>query len=157
MSCILSVWAGQQGLWPARNSRVPFDEDRSQVRTGSGPRIMASLRTLVITMLRLAGAASIAAALRYHARRPSRPLTHLPAHASWLDQAEIYFSVVQRKVLTPNDFTTLDQLRDRLAAFEVHYNQIARPFNWTFTRADLNDLLHRIDAHNRAQPHILAA
>jgi predicted transposase YbfD/YdcC len=53
---------------------VDFDEDRSQVRAASGPRIMASLRNLVITILRLAGAASIAAALRYHARRPSRPL-----------------------------------------------------------------------------------
>jgi predicted transposase YbfD/YdcC len=53
---------------------LDFDEDRSQVRTASGPRIMASLRNLVITILRLAGAASIAAALRYHARRPSRPL-----------------------------------------------------------------------------------
>ena len=53
---------------------MDFDEDRSQVRTGSRPRIMASLRNLVITILRLTGAASIAAALRYHARRPSRPL-----------------------------------------------------------------------------------
>ena len=49
-------------------------EDRSQVRTAHGPRIMASLRNLVITILRLAGTTSIAAALRYHARRPSRPL-----------------------------------------------------------------------------------
>ena len=53
---------------------LDFDEDRSQVRTASGPRIMASLRNLVITILRLAGATSIAAALRYHARRPARPL-----------------------------------------------------------------------------------
>ena len=53
---------------------MDFDEDRSQARTAAGPRIMASLRNLVITILRLAGAASIAAALRYHARRPSRPL-----------------------------------------------------------------------------------
>jgi DDE_Tnp_1-associated/Transposase DDE domain len=53
---------------------MDFDEDRSQVRTASGPRIMASLRNLVITILRLAGTTSIAAALRYHARRPSRPL-----------------------------------------------------------------------------------
>jgi predicted transposase YbfD/YdcC len=53
---------------------LDFDEDRSQVRTASGPRIMASLRNLAITILRLAGAASIAAALRHHARRPSRPL-----------------------------------------------------------------------------------
>jgi predicted transposase YbfD/YdcC len=53
---------------------IDFDEDRSQVRTASGPRIMASLRNLAITILRLAGATSIAAALRYHARRPDRPL-----------------------------------------------------------------------------------
>jgi predicted transposase YbfD/YdcC len=53
---------------------MDFDEDRSQIRTANGPRVMASLRNLVITILRLAGAASIAAALRYHARRPSRPL-----------------------------------------------------------------------------------
>jgi predicted transposase YbfD/YdcC len=53
---------------------MDFDEDRSQVRTAAGPRIMASLRNLAITILRLAGATSIAGALRYHARRPSRPL-----------------------------------------------------------------------------------
>jgi hypothetical protein len=64
---------------------------------------------------------------------PNAHLIHLPAHASWLDQAEIYFSVIQHKVLTPNDFTSLDQIRDRLAAFEARYNAIARPFTWKFT------------------------
>ena len=88
---------------------------------------------------------------------PNAQLIHLPAHASWLDQAEIYFSVVQRKVISPNDFTSLDQIRDRLAAFETRYNAIARPFSWGFTRADLSDLLRRIDAHDKAQPHALAA
>ena len=53
---------------------VTYDEDRSQVRTGNGPRVMASLRNLAIAILRLAGHASIAAALRYHARQPGRPL-----------------------------------------------------------------------------------
>jgi transposase len=88
---------------------------------------------------------------------PNAHLIHLPVHASWLDQAEIYFSVVQRKVVSPNDFTNLAQIRDRLAAFEIHYNAIARPFNWKFTRTDLDDLLHRIDAHNKIQPHAMAA
>jgi hypothetical protein len=88
---------------------------------------------------------------------PNAHLIHLPAHASWLDQAEIYFSVVQRKVLTPNDFTDLDQIRDRLTAFETRYNEIARPFTWRFTRTDLSDLLRRIDAHGKTQPHALAA
>jgi DDE superfamily endonuclease len=88
---------------------------------------------------------------------PNAHLIHLPAHASWLDQAEIYFSVVQRKALTPNDFTSLDQIRDRLAAFEERYNAIARPFGWKSTRTDLDDLLHRIDAPHKIQPHALAA
>jgi transposase len=88
---------------------------------------------------------------------PNAHLIHLPAHASWLNQAEIYFSVVQRKALTPNDFTSLDQIRDRLAAFETRYNAIARPFRWNFTRTDLHDLLRRIDAHDKPQPHALAA
>ena len=88
---------------------------------------------------------------------PNAHLIHLPAHASWLDQAEIYFSVVQRKALKPNDFTSLSQIRERLTAFETRYNTIARPFSWKFTRADLNDLLDRIDAHQQAQPSALAA
>jgi putative alpha-1,2-mannosidase len=88
---------------------------------------------------------------------PNTHLIHLPVHASWLDQAEIYFSVLQRKVITPNDFTSLDQIRGRLATFEIRYNTIARPFNWKFTRTDLDDLLRRIDAHAQTQPHTLAA
>jgi predicted transposase YbfD/YdcC len=53
---------------------MDYDEDRSQVRTASAPRVMATLRNLALTILRLAGHASIAAALRHHARRPDRPL-----------------------------------------------------------------------------------
>ncbi len=98
-----------------------------------------------------------ASAARMASTWPTAHLIHLPAHASWLDQAEIYFSVVQRKVLTPNDFTGLDQIRDRLAAFEARYNAIARPFTWKFTRTDLRDLLRRIDLHDKTGPHALAA
>jgi predicted transposase YbfD/YdcC len=53
---------------------IDWDEDRSQIRTASAPRVMATLRNLAITILRLAGHISIAAALRHHARRPQRPL-----------------------------------------------------------------------------------
>jgi hypothetical protein len=98
------------------------------------------------------GAASVKRMIRAW---PNAHLIHLPVHASWLDQAEIYFSVVQRKVVSPNDFTSLGQIRDRLTAFEIRYNAIATPFNWKFTRNDLDDLLHRIDAHD--QSHALAA
>ena len=76
-------------------------------------------------------------------------MIHTPTHASWLNQAEIYFSVVQRKVVAPNDFTRLDQVRQRLADFEVRYNATARPLGWRVTSADLDDLLHRIDRHQQ--------
>ncbi len=84
---------------------------------------------------------------RMHQAWPTTHLIHLPVHASWLDQAEIYFSVVQRKVVAPNDFIDLDQIRERLAAFETRYNAVAAPFNWKFTRRDLGNLLQRIDTH----------
>jgi hypothetical protein len=71
-------------------------------------------------------------------------LVHTPVHASWLNQAEIYFSVTQRKVLQPNNFTDLDELERTLLAFGRHYEQIAQPFNWKFTRVDLHKLLTRL-------------
>ena len=66
---------------------------------------------------------------------------HLPVHASWLNQIEIYFSVVQRKVLTPNDFSSLNDVENRLFGFQEHYQRIAKPFEWKFTRDDLSKLL----------------
>ena len=71
-------------------------------------------------------------------------LVQLPVHASWLNQVEIYFSVVQRKVLTPNDFTDLAEVEARLLAFERRYEQTATPFEWKFTRVDLAKLLERL-------------
>jgi DDE superfamily endonuclease len=81
---------------------------------------------------------------------PTLRLIHLPVHASWLDQCEIYFSIVQRKVVTPNDFTDLDEIAERLAAFETRYNTVAEPFDWRFGRDDLDKLLARIDQHRAA-------
>jgi transposase len=85
---------------------------------------------------------------------PNLTLVHLPVHASWLNQIEIYFSVVQRKVLTPNDFTDLDEVARRLLGFQRRYQQTAVPFDWRFTRADLAKLLRRLDAR---QQHTTAA
>ncbi len=82
---------------------------------------------------------------------PNLRLVHTPVHASWLNQAEIYFSVVQRKVLTPNDFTDLDAVEQRLRTFARHYEQIAQPFKWKFTRDDLHKLLARADQHQSGQ------
>ena len=74
-----------------------------------------------------------------------------PGVCSWLNQVEIYFSVIQRKVLAPNDFHNLDELETRLLEFQDYYQQIATPFEWKFTTADLQDLLDRITAHENAQ------
>jgi DDE superfamily endonuclease len=81
---------------------------------------------------------------RMHDAWPNARLIHLPIHASWLNQIEIYFSILQRKALTPNAFADLDALAERICAFEHHYRQIAKPFDWSFTRADLDALLARL-------------
>jgi hypothetical protein len=81
-------------------------------------------------------------------------LIHLPIHASWLNQAELFFSIVQRKALTPNDFASLDDLAQRLLSFGEHYRTIARPFEWTFTRQDLNRVLAKIADR---EPHLQLA
>ena len=84
---------------------------------------------------------------------PNLRLIHLPVHASWLNQIEIVFSIIQRKVVNPNDFFDLDQITDRLAAFEDRYNQLAEPFDWTLhPRRPGNELLERIATHDPAAP-----
>jgi hypothetical protein len=85
-----------------------------------------------------------ASVVRLHTAWPRLVLVHLPVHASWLNQVEIYFSVVQRKVLTPNDFASLDEVEARLLAFEERYAAIAKPFAWKFTRHDLSRLLDNL-------------
>ncbi|MFB9579550.1 transposase [Streptomyces yanii] len=89
---------------------------------------------------------------RLTAAYPNAVLVHTPVHASWLNQVEIYFSVVQRKVVTPNDFTDLNEVADRLRAFEDRYNATAQPFQWKFTTSDLDDLLARLDRHTTDHP-----
>jgi DDE superfamily endonuclease len=84
------------------------------------------------------------AANRLRNKWPNLILIHTPVHASWLNQVEIYFSIVQRKVLTPNDFSSLQELEQRLLAFQSHYERSASPFNWTFTRDHLHALLVKI-------------
>src|ERR1700737_1772179 len=81
------------------------------------------------------------AAQRIRSQWPNAVLVHTPIHAIWLNPIEIYFSIVQRKVLTPNDFLSLVQLEQRLLAFQKHYQQTASPFQWTFTPKVLNPLL----------------
>jgi len=84
---------------------------------------------------------------RLTARWPNIIPVYTPLHASWLNQIEIYFSILQRKVLTPNDFSTIDEVADRLARFARHYQRVATPFQWRFTRKDLRRLLAKLKTH----------
>jgi len=84
---------------------------------------------------------------RLRTAHPNAVMVHTPVHASWLNQIEIFFSVVQKKVLSPNDFPSLDKLSETLLDFIVRYNRAAEPFNWKYTANDLKDLLRRIREH----------
>jgi hypothetical protein len=138
--------------WDVRHGRVfgrsepsggiePFDRLVWQVMTkepyASAPRVF----WIVDNGSSHRGQASID---RLQRRWANLILVHLPTHASWLNQIEIYFSIVQRKVLTPNDFDSLADVARRLNEFEHLYNQIAEPFGWKFTRTDLNRWLERL-------------
>ena len=87
------------------------------------------------------------AAGRLRRAHPNAVMIHTPVHASWLNQVEIFFSVIQKKVVSPNDFPSLEKLSETLLAFIDRYNQTARPFNWKYTSDDLKKLLRRISEH----------
>lgn len=106
-------------------TRPPYNEARRVfwiVDNGSSHRGLASVR-------------------RLQGRYPRLTLVHGPIHASWLNQIEIYFSIVQRKVLSPNDFSSLDILAERLLDFHSYWEITAKPFQWKFTRRDLAAVL----------------
>ena len=83
-------------------------------------------------------------AARLKAKHPNLVVVNSPVHASWLNQIEIYFSILQRKALTPNDFPSLQALHERVMGFQSHYEKRAKPFEWKFTRRDLNDLIEKL-------------
>ena len=90
-----------------------------------------------------------AAARRLRQAYPHAILVHTPVHASWLNQVEIYFSIIQRKVLTPNDFADLEALRLRLALYEDLSNRSPQPFAWKFDRVKLVALMAKMEAHEK--------
>jgi DDE superfamily endonuclease len=75
---------------------------------------------------------------------PNAILVHTPVHASWLNQVEVSFSLLQRKVLTPNDSADLQELELRIKLDEDLTNSQPKPFDWKFTKYDLFNLLQRI-------------
>ncbi len=95
------------------------------------------------------GAASIDRMVKAYA---NAVLVPTPVHASWLNQVEIYFSLVQRKVLTPNDFADLAAVEQRLRLYEELTNCCPRPFDWKFDRRKLRAFLRRLDARRMAIP-----
>jgi hypothetical protein len=125
---------------------------RVQATIGAREIVISHERREVGRHPRLQGRYQTAARLDHYLE-----LVHTPIHASWLNQAEIYLSVVQRKVLQPNEFAELALLEERLLAFGRHYEQIAKPFQWKFTRHDLNRLLDRLDQPNTATQALRAA
>jgi transposase len=89
------------------------------------------------------------AAARLRAAHPNAIMIHTPVHASWLNQVEIFFSIIQKKVVSPNNFPSLEKLSETLLAFIERYNLTAKPFNWKYTAGDLRDLLRRIGEHEK--------
>ena len=84
---------------------------------------------------------------RLHQADSRIPVVHTPVHASWLNQVELYVSIIPRKGLTPNDFATLEAVQLRLASlYEDSSNQCPTPFQWTFDRLQLTTLLATIAA-----------
>lgn len=90
-----------------------------------------------------------AAADRLRRAHPNAVMIHTPVHASWLNQVEIFFSVIQKKVVSPNNFPSLEKLSETLLAFVDRYNRTAEPFSWKYTADDLKDLLRRISEHKK--------
>jgi hypothetical protein len=148
----LAAWDVQRGVvlgrCAAKTGIKPFGQLVDQV-LGQAPYDQAErLFFIVDNGSSHRGKASVE---RMRCRDKRIVLVHTPVHASWLNQVEIYFSIIQRKVLTPNDFATLDAIRMRLELYEELSNRTPKPFSWKFTRQDMLAWL------KRASPHILAA
>jgi transposase len=75
---------------------------------------------------------------------PNIVVVHTPTHASWLNQIELYFSIVQRKVLTPLDLPDRGAVGERILNFQERYDRTAKPFRWKFTRQNLQDRLQAL-------------
>jgi hypothetical protein len=130
------------GRCERKSGIAPFDRLVAQVMAESPYKDARRVFWIVDNGSAHRGQSSIA---RLQERYPNLVLVHGPVHASWLNQIEIYFSIVQRKVLTPNDFRSLQELEKRLLGFQCYYEQIAKPFEWKFTRRDLHKLLNKIE------------
>jgi DDE superfamily endonuclease len=141
----LAAWDVQEGLvmgrCEAKTGIEPFGRLAGQVM--ERPEYKTAPRTfwVVDNGSSHRGAVSVRRLSEAH---PNAILVHTPVHASWLNQVEVYFSLLQRKVLTPNDSANLQELELRIRLYEELTNKEPRPFDWKFTKYDLFDLLQRV-------------
>ncbi len=131
------------GRCEPRAGKDPFDRLVDQVMTQEPYASAKRVFWVVDNGSSHAGQASIE---RLEGRFENLVLVHLPVHASWLNQIEIYFSILQRKALTPNDFPSLAALEERILGFQGHWQRVAEPFEWNFTRRDLAALMAKLSA-----------
>jgi hypothetical protein len=154
----LAAWDVRRGKVFGRSEQkggiAPFDRLVWQVMTKEPYASARRVFWIVDNGSSHRGRASIE---RLQGRWPNLVLVHTPIHASWLNQIEIYFSIVQRKVLTPNDFGSLAEVARRLNEFEGLYDEIAEPFGWQFTREKLGAWLDRLAEREAGQRLALAA
>jgi hypothetical protein len=129
------------GRCEKRSGIAPFDRLVDQVMTRPPYNDARRVFWIVDNGSSHRGSAAIQ---RLHTKYPRLSLVHGPVHASWLNQIEIYFSIIQRKVLTPNDFQDLNAVAERLLTFQHRWETIGKPFQWKFTRRDLSKLLNKI-------------
>jgi transposase len=124
---------------------VPFAELVTQVMTTEPYASARRVFWIVDNGSSHAGQASID---RMKQAWPTAELVHLPIHASWINQIEIYFSILQRKAIATADLASLDHLAARILAFQHRYNTTAKPFDWRYSRNDLNNYLARLHRHD---------
>jgi transposase len=134
---------------PATTGITPFMDLIGQVMNAEP---YASARRVFVIVDNGSDHRGKAAITRLAKAHPNAIMIHTPIHASWLNQIEIFFSIVQKKVISPNDFASLDDLSGTLMAFAGHYNQTAQPFNWKYTSTDLARLLDKINDRQPADP-----
>jgi len=130
------------GRCEPKNGIEPFDRLAQQVMTRP---LYNDARRVFWIVDNCSAHRGTRAVQRLQSAYPQLVLVHAPIHASWLNQVEIYFSIVQRKVLTPNDFPDLSTLAERLLDFQYYWESAAKPFAWKFNRQDLNNLLSKLN------------
>jgi hypothetical protein len=142
-----AAWDVRRGRGAARTGTAPFGRLVDRLRQPEPYRAAPRVFGVGDPGSRHRGAqAARALAQRY----PHLILVHLPPPASWLNPIELYFSLLPRKVRTPDDFAALAAVEERLRAYETLYNQTAGPFAGTVTRAHLEQRLAPLDLAHAA-------